>query len=300
MISLPRAVHAALWCALLTLTPAVAMAGDNDVVLTRFATFDPKEFSTTTNPCVAACGAAKKDTAAFRGLTTELGEVFAPRFMSPAETLGEAGFAVNFIGSFSFIDNQKQYWKDGVEDRDPPGAFFTGHLQARKGLPFSFEVGGDLSYMPNSEMFTIGANVKWALNEGFKYLPDLALRGTVNTLLGAPDLNMIVAGGDVSISKAFGLGGTLSLTPYAGYQKLYVVASSRLLNAYPQDPRPPQFDATDQSQQFSPEFVFEQYTASLDRGFLGVRLNVWIMSFTLEGMLGTNVNQINLSGGVDF
>lgn len=177
---------------------------------------------------------------------------------------------------------------------------FTSHLQIRKGLPFSFEVAGNMAYLFASEMFTMGADLRWALNEGFYYFPDVAVRGTVNTLMGSRDLNMVTTGWDVSMSKAFDISGVMSLTPYVGYQQLYIIASSRLLNAYPQDPRPPQFDPSNPNNTFSPEFVFAQRTYKADRLFFGGRLNVWIMSFTLEAVLGDGVNTYTFAGGVDF
>lgn len=295
-------VRMALMClaVLSLLGPSVAWAGENDVVLSRFAEFDPNEFSTAQNPCMRACGTVKANAELFKALSMDLGEVFASRLVNPAETLGEAGFAVGMMTSWSFIDQNAEHWQVGVEDRDPPPGLFTGHLQVRKGLPFSFEVAGNMSYLFASEMFTVGADVKWSLNEGFYYLPDVAVRGSVNTVLGAEELNLVTAGWDVSISKAFPIASVMELVPYAGYQNLYIVGSSRLINAYPQDPRTPQFDANDPQSRFSPEFVFEQYTESVNRFFLGARLNVWIMSFTFEGVLGHNVNQLTLSGGVDF
>ncbi len=296
-----RVVHA-LGCAVVALAcvSTEAQARENDLVLTRFSSFDYNQFGTDTNPCELACGQVQTDDEAFSNLTADLGEVFAPRFSNPAETLGEAGFAVNFMTSVSFIPAQEQYWQDGVEDRDPSSNLLTGHVQLRKGLPFSLELAGDMAYLFDSEMFTMGAHVKWALNEGFYYMPDIAVRGSVNTLLGADTLNLVTAGWDVSISKDFGLGGVVSLAPFLGYQNLYIISSSRLLNAYPQDPRPPQSDPSDATRIFSPEFVFSQRQQTVNRFFMGARLNVWIMSFVAEGMLGENVNQFNFSAGVDF
>ena len=292
----------ALGCAVVALAcvSTEAQARENDLVLTRFATFDYNQYGSAANPCELACGQVQKQDEDFSSITADLGEVFAPRFSNPAETLGEAGFAVNFMTSVSFIPAQEQYWQEGVEDRDPSSTMLTGHVQLRKGLPFSFELAGDMAYLFDSEMFTMGAHVKWALNEGFYYMPDVAVRGSVNTLLGADTLNLTTAGWDVSISKDFGIGGVVSLAPFLGYQNLYIISSSRLLNAYPQDPRPPQSDPDDATRIFSPEFVFSQRTQTVNRFFMGARLNVWIMSFVAEGMLGQNVNQFNFSAGVDF
>lgn len=284
--------------ALTTLLALPAQAADNDFVLSRFGTFERNQGQN----CPNACGSVVKDEEAFTNLARDVGQLFAPRFVNPAETLGEAGFAVNLITSLSFIPNEQDYWQQAVEDRDPSSSMFTAHLQVRKGLPFSFEVAADMSYLFASEMFALGGQVKWALNEGFYYFPDIAVRGTFNNLLGAEDLNLLTAGWDVSVSKAFDISGVMSLAPYLGYQQLYVVASSRLLNAYPQDPRPPQFDDNNDGTNttFSPEFVFSQRTETVNRFFAGARLNVWIMSFSLETVLADDVTQVTLSGGVDF
>lgn len=293
-----RSVFAFLALVTLVFAAAPAHAGDNDLVLSRFG-----EFVRSSDPCPnAACGVAVKDTEGFRDLTRDLGLVFAPRFSAPAETLGEAGFAVTMMTSLSFIDNSADYWQRAVEDRSPSSALFTGHLQVRKGLPFSFELGSDLAYLFASEMFNLGAQLKWALNEGFYYFPDVAVRGTVNTLLGSRDLNLYTAGWDLSISKALNISDVMTITPYLGYQQLHIIASSRVLNAYPQDARPPQFDDSNQGpdETFAPEFVFEQYSQAANRFFLGARLNVWILSFTLEGVYAEHVKQMTLSGGVDF
>lgn len=276
-------------------TGSVAEARDNDIVLSRLATFDPQPCGTDGQ---SICGTASPDQESFNQLMSDLGEVFAPRFANPAETLGEAGFAVAAMMSFSFIPEEQAYWQSALEGPDSSPTFFTGHVQVRKGLPFSFEVAGNMSYLGNSEMFAVGGDLKWALHEGFFYMPDVAVRGSVNTVLGAEALSLINAGWDVSISKDFGIAGMFSLAPFAGYQNLTIISSSRLINSFPQDPRPPQTSTS--GEVFAPEFVFAQNNQNVNRFFLGTRLNVWILSFVLEGVIGNNVNQLTFSGGVDF
>jgi hypothetical protein len=286
---------------LTTLLGALAMAspaaaGDNDLVLSRFGTFNASQYE----GCVNACGIVEANEQFFDNLILDLGQVFAPRFASPSETLGQAGFAVYLMTSLSGINNNADYWRTAVENRNPTSNLMTSHLQVRKGLPFSFEVAGNMAYLFASEMFTLGGDLKWALNEGFYYFPDVAVRGTVNTLMGARDLNLVTAGWDVSMSKSLPLAGVMSLTPYVGYQQLYIVGSSRLLNAYPQDPRPPQYDPNDSRRVFSPEFVFRQRTKDVNRFVAGGRLNVWILSFIVEAVFSETVNQYTFAGGVDF
>jgi len=297
---LRKLVHASVASMLLMLASFPAFAADNDLVLSRFATFDPKGGGDCTN----ACGVVEPNTQEFESLVGDMGQIIAPRIANPAETLGEAGFAVNMMTSFTTIDDSQQYWNDAVEDGDAEPVFFTGHLQVRKGLPFSFEVSGDMGYIFNSEMFTLGSAVKWALNEGFYYFPDLAIRGTVNTLMGSRDLQLTTAGGDMSLSKSFGIAGITELIPYVGYQMLFIFGSSRLLNAYPQDPRPPQFESNPPPDgpdtTFSPEFVFDTYSTQVNRLFFGARLRVWILNIVAEGAFGNQIFQTTLSAGVDF
>ena len=286
-------------CLVATLAAIPAFALDNDLVLSRYSEFDAREFGDCTN----ACGIVRPNRVLFENMVGDLGLVMSPRIAAPAETLGQAGFAINVVTSLNFIPADEEHWQIGVEDRDPADSLFTTFLQVRKGLPFSFEFAGNFGYLYNSEMFALGADLKWALNEGFYYFPDLAVRGSVNTLMGSTDLNLVNVGADMSMSKAFGISGVMTLTPYLGYQMLFTIASSRLLNAYPQDPRPPQFD-TDRpsgtgSTTFSPEFVFEQHSTQSNRFFVGARLNVWVLNFVLEGVFA-DVSQASLAVGVDF
>jgi hypothetical protein len=290
-------VLAGLAVALIVLTALPAQSADNDFVLSRFGTFKRTECDSD-----SACGYVERDDELFRKLARDVGQVFAPRFLNPSSTLGEAGFAMNLALSMSLIDNDAEHWQKAVQNKDPSSALTTAHLQIRKGLPFSFEIAGDMAYLVSSEMFNLGAQMQWALNEGFYYFPDIAVRGTVNNLIGAQDLNLITAGWDISISKGFDIQGMMRLAPYLGYQQLHVIGSSRVLNAYPQDPRPPQFDEDDPSGRtsFSPEFVFSQQHEAINRFFAGTRLKVWVLNFALEAVLAEDVTQFTLGGGVDF
>lgn len=298
-----RPVHAVLVAmsaaiALLVVAPRPAAAADNDIVLSRFATF---EESNQGNCPTAPCGQAKPNEALFESMVKDFGQVMAPPLVAPSETLGQAGFAVSLVPSINFIPSDEAHWQQGLEDQDPPSAMFVPNLTVRKGLPFSFEIAGTMSHISGSDMFTVGSHIKWALNEGFYLFPDFAVRGTVNTVVGSRDLQMITAGWDASISKAFPLGGVMSLTPYAGYQQLHTWGWSRLLNVRPQDPRAPQnYGDGGGGPRFNPEFVFSTHHEASNRFFLGTRFNIWRTSLVLEGVVGESVHQFNASVGLDF
>ncbi len=106
-------------------------------------------------------------------------------------------------------------------------------LHVRKGLGFSFELGARVSYLQNSSMVAGTLELKWALNEGLRYAPDFAVRGYVTRLFGASDFDLTTAGIDVGIGKRFGIAGVMTLTPYLGWNLIFVHADSRMIETNP-------------------------------------------------------------------
>jgi len=227
----------------------------------------------------------------FEDLMRELGLATGPVFLAPAETLGLNGFSFAFEGSIVPIHNDRDYWTLATEG-NPGGVLFIPHLHVRKGLPFSFEIGAQLSYVPESEIFVVGAELKWALNEGFYYIPDLAIRFSINHAVGSKDFELSTGGWDVSLSHAFGIGGMLSLTPYAGYNMLFVHASSHVVIASPTFTTP------------MDQMVFNEVNWQdnmFHRFFVGCRLTTYIFQITVEGIFSDNsIHMFNFKLGFDY
>lgn len=246
------------------------------------------------------CGGAPcaANNAAFRDFTTQLGFVFAPRMASPAETLGHAGFHVGAMWSGSLISNNESYW--GVTE-GRPGLAQTLQLDVRKGLPFSFEIGANFMWLADSEMFAPGLELRWALNEGFAYLPDFAVRGAVNHMVGNRDLLLTTVAIDGVLSKSFGLGGTVNLAPYASWSVIMIAATSRVIDPTPLD----EGDLTN-------NIVFEERTATAQIAHkltAGLRMLVYILNVSVQGefqMLpsyetgGSGVVTITTKLGLDY
>ena len=271
----------------------------NDPQLTNFLDFEVDEIDDRGR----VWGTVEQDVEGFDEFSSHFGQLIAPRIIAPSETLGQAGFAIKTMGSLSYIP-QDSALREGVSGQ-PASMLFSSHLQVRKGLPFSLEMAGNLSHIDSSSLFVMGADLRWALHEGYAYFPDVAARVSANTLTGAPELVMFNVAWDLSVSKSIGIAGVMSLTPYVGYQQLHTFSSSRKLNAYPHDPRPPQNLTTDDGRlRFAPEAVFshrrDNYRQMAHRMFVGTRLNVWIVSLTLEGVYSDPVHQLTIAGGVDF
>lgn len=154
----------------------------------------------------------------------------APKNLAPAETLGYSGFYIGFEGTLTpRPGGSAARWKKGTApESEYPDVMFVPAIHIRKGLPWSFELGGTISYLAQSELVALGGEVKWSLFEGYRsswrgFLPDIAVRGSVVRVLGESDVDMTIVGVDGSLSYAFAIGGMITLTPYAGFQYLWTI-----------------------------------------------------------------------------
>jgi hypothetical protein len=229
----------------------------------------------------ADAGTPVGDNSQFRSLSSELGVLMAPKPVDTADSLGLSGFAVSADISLNTISNTEKYWTDTT--RGTPGKMApTLQVMGRKGLWPGIEVGAGATHLFNSRMWTISGYGKFALHEGFHHLPipSIALRGMFSRLIGAEDMNMTTASADVSISHVFGLGKTVNLTPYAGYQALFIIARSGVL-----DVTPTTDEYLNPSGKLS-EFVFKDAGVIMrHRPFIGLRFIFSVIRVTFEAMI---------------
>jgi hypothetical protein len=212
----------------LALFASVAEAGDNDFELNASKNGQGLLFT-------QSGGRYEPLDTQWRSLVTQLGYVFSPRLATPAETLGHSGFHVGAIWSGTFVSGDEPYWQVTERgQREQANSFLqTLQLDVRKGLPFSFEVGANLMWLVESELFAPGLEVRWAIHEGFAYAPDFGVRGSVNHMVGNRDMLLTTAGVDAVVSKSFGLLGMVNIAPYASWSFLFIAASSRVIDPTP-------------------------------------------------------------------
>lgn len=209
------------------------------------------------------------DVNAFRSLMSELGVMFAPNVLQPAETMGYNGFSIGVEMGWVTANPKKnanaddpdlaqRYWRaagsvsdtafvdptltpearDRIERELPPSLGTTVSLMARKGFWFplpSFELGVGVRHLINSSMWAGVVSAKLALHEGYQGLPlpALSVRGSASRVFGTPGFNLTVSALDFALSKAFGVASTFNLTPYLGYQLLWIIADSGVVDATP-------------------------------------------------------------------
>lgn len=166
----------------------------------------------------------------FRMLSDELGMTLAGTTLEPPKTVGSDGFDIGlelasvFINPNTTINGQSQpYWAAASSASAP---LIVPAFHVRKGLPYSFEIGGKVMTIVDSGMFAGQAEVKWGLIEGFRYLPDLSARAYLTQLFSQQDLNLTTGSTDLSLGKSFGITGLLALTPYAGWSLTGIEADS--------------------------------------------------------------------------
>lgn len=178
----------------------------------------------------------------FRSLVRELGVVFTPSSQQLAETTGMSGFEFAVDYAFHPVNIDKPYWQDALES---PGSRLPMTLgaRARKGfllpIPLASEVEVGAQWLVESQMVNLGANLKLALNEGFTGnhwwvgIPDIAVTAGINRVVGSDDLDLLTVTTGATISKGFGLFGSVNFAPFVGYQSIFINGSTRLVDADP-------------------------------------------------------------------
>ncbi|HEY4244592.1 MAG TPA: hypothetical protein VGM88_32485 [Kofleriaceae bacterium] len=269
-------VRRALVALSLVLGVGTARADQNDVSIGRLATPVPGNTGTT----------YVGQNLEFRELASQLGVVFAPDLLTPADTLGYSGFQLTLDASTTSIDKDASYWR--ARDGGTSGSMNTVGFFLRKGLWFplpSFEIGVGAVHLVDSTAWTGQLYAKFALHEGYAGLPipSVAVRGAVARLMNQRELDLTVASFDITLSHRIGIGGTWHLDPFAGYDLLLIIPRSEVIDPTPNVAG----DSTN-------DFVFkDQATITRNRIFVGAKAQLSIVQLTAQftyAMKGSSVD----------
>ncbi|MCP3101075.1 hypothetical protein LZ198_19555 [Myxococcus sp. K15C18031901] len=252
------------WLALAAcVSGAAAYADDNDLQVSRFG--NPRAQDAEGNLTNAAANAN------FQAFARVMGAAIGSVNLMPPETTGHSAWAVNAELSVVSLPDSVAI---PTEKPQQPSTVLIPSIHVRKGLPFSLELGGRVGWVEKSSQVVATGEVKWAVNEGFTWLPDVGVRGHVTKLFGARDLSLTVMGLDIGVGKQFPLGGMVTLTPYGGLDLSFVGATTSTL-------------------EFDPERGYEGTTDDDSRAALQTAGQYAKVSF------GDNMNQ-RIYGGVRF
>jgi len=191
------------------------------------------------------------DHAAFKKLINQWGFALAPTAMHSARTTGFGGFHLSIEGVYTDIDQGQQYWKQGTQgpvdantnnasgsNPSPSSILQLYSLKLRKSFGFGLELTAAVGFMPQTSILSGGADVRLSLLEGFRtglpgILPDIAVGGGVRTITGTPQFQLTVAGLDVQVSKPIPIADSSIITPWVGFQYLWIFGDSGLVDLTP-------------------------------------------------------------------
>jgi hypothetical protein len=256
--------------------PAAARADDNDLVLARLGAATP-----------GRAGVVPQNQL-FRSLVSELGVVIAPQLLTPSDTLGWSGFQFSAQLGLTSIDSAAPYWCATEESADcnpgfkKAGAIPTVGIWAHKGFWFpvpSFEIGAGAVHVGASRLWAAQAYGKLAIHEGYHDwpIPSVAVRGAVSRLTGTEQLDLTVASFDISISKRFAVQGTFTIAPYGGWDVLWIIPRSQVIDFTPN------VAVRDDPNDIRNNFVFpDQESIVRQRFFLGAKLRYYVFALTAE------------------
>ena len=276
--------------ALVALRAAPARGEPMDLDLVRLGAPDASVWTALNQTAVAIDPATAQLLASdakkrFAILSSEMALALSGPILDPASTTGHAGFDFAFEGAYQPVHSGAV----GVSvpqlgfSATPwptvsgaPGSVTTTGIHVRKALPWSFEFGGRLTYLNKSNYFAAQGEAKWALNEGFENVPDLAVRVAYTRLFGQEYWNLGSTDVDFMVSKRWGVSGVTSFTPYVAARFTFVSASSDAMDFGPAR-------STGSTTPVQATWAsFPSLRVGLYRTTLGVRMTASTVSMALE------------------
>ena len=296
-----------------------ARAEQLDLDLTRLGAPDPAVWTTILNglggdPTKAQLYATQSKQR-FALLSSQMGMAISSAMLQPASTTGYSGFAVDMeVASAGVKIDPVGVATAGFgasawpTESTNPSSLLIPSLHVRKALPFSFEVGGRLLWINQSNMYAAQGEAKWAVNEGFEYVPDIAVRAAYTRLLGAKDWNLSTTDFDVLLSMRLASRGVVSFTPYVAARFSYVNSSTDRM-----DFAPCRGGGTTCPLAASPadagttQASFPAFSQAFYRTTLGLRLTTYSVSFAVEGtyfggaaLSSADYSGVNVSSTLSF
>jgi hypothetical protein len=280
--------------AALVIRAAPAHAEPLDLDLTRLGPPDPAVWIELgklqgTDYTAQAVGLSSDAKQRFAILSSEVALGMSSALLEPASTTGHSGFDVSAEGSWAGVHSgavgaapplgfTNATWPTSSTT---PGSLYTSGVHVRKALPFSLEMGGRLTYLAQTSYFAAQGEAKWALNEGFERIPDVAVRVAYTRLFGQREWSLDTTDIDFMVSKRWGFQGVTSFTPYLAARFSFVNASTVALDFGPYRPSPPPPKPTPYTQSQTVA-AFPNLRVGLYRTTIGLRMTANVVSLATE------------------
>ena len=141
-------------------------------------------------------------------------------------SLGMFEFELSTDHRISFVHDENgsgsSPWSELSEDGDASVVQYIPRVVIRKGLPYSFEVGGNVGWLGISRQFVVGGYGRWAMLDGWKKVPDAAIQISYDGYVGNNQLDLGVFQLALSVGYTFDTRSALSasgsrFSPFVGY-----------------------------------------------------------------------------------
>ncbi|PLX68801.1 MAG: hypothetical protein C0603_06530 [Denitrovibrio sp.] len=209
--------------------------------------------------------------AQFDSLAKEMGAIVTPTPNSPAEPLKTLGFDIALETSVIDIDDDQAYWENAWDNGDPSGMALVSRVHVQKGFPFGLDIGASVSKGHTIPFTAVTGEVKYALLKGTIATPAISVKGSFTKVFGMEDISINTLSAGAYISK-----GILFLTPYAGIETVYTMATDDSGND------------------------FDKVNTNAARGLVGLQISpLPLISINLEVAKGA-VMQYGLKAGIRF
>jgi len=172
-------------------------------------------------------GVLDRDVISYQLLLKDLTEILVASPSDPAITVGSLGIQLDVGVGTAFVSNGSAVWQKGTVNPDAMVPILD--LSLRKGLPWAFEMAGRVTHPIASGIWAMGLELKGAPIEGMDGIPDVSVGVGASTAVGIDSLSILALHGRVVMSQGFGVGKSVRLTPFGGYQLIAVHGMTRVL-----------------------------------------------------------------------
>ncbi len=176
----------------------------------------------------------------FRQLVMELGTLVSNKPITPTETLGIHGLEASLGVQFALTEAhdrlaQPSPWARAHATENNAPYLMVPTLSVRKGLPLSTEIGGHVGWIGGTSTGLFGGWARVAVLEGYKPIPDVALKigyagyvGNDQLDVGALDLG-VTLGTTWAVGRLPGVN-TGQISPWLNFTTVRVSANATLLD----------------------------------------------------------------------
>jgi hypothetical protein len=228
-------------------------------------------------------GALDRDVSSYKLLLKDLTEILVASPSDPAITVGSLGIQLDAGVGAAFVSNSSVVWQKGTVNPDPMIPILD--LSMRKGLPWAFEMAGRVTYPIASGIWALGLELKGAPIEGMDGIPDVSVGVGASTAVGIDSLSILALHGRIVMSQGFGVGKSVRLTPFGGYQFIAVHGMTRVLGI---------LDGSGELHQF----LLPTTDQTVHRGFAGIHVAIGPALVSVSASSSNRVRTARLQVGL--